>query len=56
MSETLLKIDHLTHRFGGLQALTDINVDIKKGTINALIGPNGAGERLLRSVRRRHCF
>ena len=44
MSETLLKIDHLTHRFGGLQALTDINVDIKKGSINALIGPNGAGK------------
>lgn len=44
MSETLLKIEHLTHRFGGLQALTDINVDIKKGTINALIGPNGAGK------------
>ena len=44
MSETLLKIDHLTHRFGGLQALTDINVEIKKGTINALIGPNGAGK------------
>ena len=44
MSETLLKIEHLTHRFGGLQALTDINVDIKKGSINALIGPNGAGK------------
>ena len=44
MSETLLKIDHLTHRFGGLQALTDINVEIKKGSINALIGPNGAGK------------
>ncbi len=42
--ETLLKIEHLTHRFGGLQALTDINVDIKKGSINALIGPNGAGK------------
>jgi branched-chain amino acid transport system ATP-binding protein len=27
-----------------LQALTDINVDIKKGSINALIGPNGAGK------------
>ncbi|MCR4822114.1 MAG: ABC transporter ATP-binding protein [Treponema sp.] len=44
MSESLLKISHLTHRFGGLQALTDINVDIKKGSINALIGPNGAGK------------
>lgn len=44
MSETLLKIEHLTHRFGGLQALTDINVELKKGTINGLIGPNGAGK------------
>ena len=44
MSETLLKIEHLTHRFGGLQALTDINVELEKGTINALIGPNGAGK------------
>ena len=42
--QTLLKIQHLTHRFGGLQALTDINVELKKGTINGLIGPNGAGK------------
>ena len=44
MSGTLLKIEHLTHRFGGLQALTDINVELKQGTINGLIGPNGAGK------------
>lgn len=45
MSEkTLLEIDHLTHRFGGLQALTDINVDLKEGEIAGLIGPNGAGK------------
>ena len=45
MSEqTLLEINHLTHRFGGLQALTDINVDLKKGEIAGLIGPNGAGK------------
>ena len=42
--ESLLKIQHLTHRFGGLQALTDINVDLKKGEIAGLIGPNGAGK------------
>lgn len=42
--QTLLKIEHLTHRFGGLQALSDINVELKKGTINGLIGPNGAGK------------
>ena len=42
--ETLLEIKHLTHRFGGLQALTDINVNLKKGEIAGLIGPNGAGK------------
>lgn len=44
MGETLLKIEHLSHRFGGLQALTDINIELEKGTINGLIGPNGAGK------------
>ncbi|HAH63326.1 MAG TPA: high-affinity branched-chain amino acid ABC transporter ATP-binding protein LivG, partial [Treponema sp.] len=42
--ETILTINHLTHKFGGLQALTDINVDLKKGEIAGLIGPNGAGK------------
>jgi len=41
---SLLKIDHLTHRFGGLQALTDINIDLKEHQIAGLIGPNGAGK------------
>ena len=39
-----LEIKSLTHRFGGLQALTDINVTLKKGEIAGLIGPNGAGK------------
>ncbi|MDR1142637.1 MAG: ABC transporter ATP-binding protein [Spirochaetaceae bacterium] len=39
-----LEIRDLTHRFGGLQALTDINLTIKKGEIQGLIGPNGAGK------------
>jgi branched-chain amino acid transport system ATP-binding protein len=43
-TKTLLEIRHLTHRFGGLQALTDINVDLKEGEIAGLIGPNGAGK------------
>ncbi|MCK9170432.1 MAG: ABC transporter ATP-binding protein [Treponema sp.] len=41
---TILEINHLTHRFGGLEALTDINVNLKKGEIAGLIGPNGAGK------------
>ena len=42
--QPLLKIEHLTHRFGGLQALTDINVELHHGEIAGLIGPNGAGK------------
>jgi branched-chain amino acid transport system ATP-binding protein len=39
-----LEIKDLTHRFGGLQALTDINLTLEKGEIQGLIGPNGAGK------------
>jgi branched-chain amino acid transport system ATP-binding protein len=38
-----LEISDLTHRFGGLQALTDINLKLERGEIQGLIGPNGAG-------------
>jgi branched-chain amino acid transport system ATP-binding protein len=39
-----LEIKDLTHRFGGLQALTDISLTLEKGEIQGLIGPNGAGK------------
>ncbi|MDR1239870.1 MAG: ABC transporter ATP-binding protein [Treponema sp.] len=39
-----LEIRRLTHRFGGLQALTDINIALSRGEIAGLIGPNGAGK------------
>ena len=40
----LLKIDGLTQRFGGLQALSDFNITLEGGELIALIGPNGAGK------------
>ncbi|MDR2211473.1 MAG: ABC transporter ATP-binding protein [Spirochaetaceae bacterium] len=39
-----LTIKALSHRFGGLQALTDINLTLERGEIQGLIGPNGAGK------------
>ena len=44
MSTTLLSINHLTMRFGGLTAVNDLSFDVRKGEITALIGPNGAGK------------
>ena len=37
-------INHLTHRFGGLQAVSDFGLNLEKGEIAGLIGPNGAGK------------
>ena len=42
--DILLKVDHLSMRFGGLMAINDFSFEAKRGDITALIGPNGAGK------------
>ncbi len=42
--KTLLRVDHLTMRFGGLVAVDDLSFVAQEGEITALIGPNGAGK------------
>ncbi len=42
--DTLLRVEHLTMRFGGLVAVDDLSFEVRHGTITALIGPNGAGK------------
>ena len=41
---SLLRVDHLTMRFGGLLAVNDVSLTATRGHITALIGPNGAGK------------
>ena len=39
-----LKVDNITHQFGGLRAVHDYELSIEAGQICGLIGPNGAGK------------
>ena len=50
MSETLLNVQNIVKRFGGLVALNDCTIDIKKGSITGIIGPNGSGKSTLFNV------
>ena len=44
---TLLDVRGLACRFGGLQAIADLDFSVRTGEIKAVIGPNGVGETTL---------
>jgi branched-chain amino acid transport system ATP-binding protein len=44
MAECLLRAGSVNKRFGGLQALSDVQIQIERNQIYGLIGPNGAGK------------
>ncbi|MCH2163364.1 MAG: ABC transporter ATP-binding protein [Marinovum sp.] len=43
----ILEVKDVGKRFGGLQALSDVNLSVKENTCHAIIGPNGAGKSTL---------
>ncbi|MFM7520085.1 MAG: ABC transporter ATP-binding protein [Planctomycetota bacterium] len=43
-SVPLLDVDRLTIRFGGLVAVSDLDLEVPAGSVVSLIGPNGAGK------------
>jgi branched-chain amino acid transport system permease protein len=50
MPEQLLTAEHVLMQFGGLKALNDVDLKVKRGTIHGLIGPNGSGKSTMMNV------
>jgi len=47
VAETLLRVDNLVRRFGGILATDHVCLDVGRGELHAIIGPNGAGKTTL---------
>ncbi len=44
MAKSILTATRLTRRFGGLSAVTELDLDVAENSIHSVIGPNGAGK------------
>ena len=46
----ILEVKNVNKRFGGLKALSEVNLSVAENTVHAIIGPNGAGKSTLLNV------
>ncbi|MEP2920960.1 ABC transporter ATP-binding protein [Sulfitobacter sp.] len=47
---SILEVKNVNKRFGGLQALGNVNLNVEENSVHAIIGPNGAGKSTLLNV------
>jgi len=47
LDQNILQVNNLSKYFGGLAAVSDCSLKIKKGSITGIIGPNGSGKTTL---------
>ena len=47
LDSNILQINNLSKYFGGLAAVSDCSLKIKRGSITGIIGPNGSGKNNL---------
>lgn len=47
MADILLEMKNITKTFPGVKALDHVNLKVEEGEIHALVGENGAGERVI---------
>ena len=49
-SDVVVEMQHIVKKFGDFKANDDINLEVRKGEVHALLGENGAGKSTLMNV------